>query len=297
VVLLADVCRASVIGNIKSTSINSVVEKLGEAPGEMLGLMASRPKELALEGPQFGGGHGAFTYSVIKALEGAADQNTDKQVTAGEMIDYVRADVATMTGNKQHPRDFGNMAGETKLADVSKAGINITRFKTLYDSRNGGPVFLASAADEPPLPLDAQRDIDAFQAAVKANKLLPSEPGSAFGYVDKLRAELTPEMMFLQENSLRVALENQAQQVLLRYLAGDQSPQTKDEFYAGSQYMEAAMKLTPESLYLQGRDSFFTGRALLFEKQFSQAADQLERSVRIDPGEAYGYNALGIAYL
>ena len=29
-------------------------------------------------------------------------------------------------------------------------------------------------------------------------------------------------MMFLQENSLRVALENQAQQVLLRYLAGDQ---------------------------------------------------------------------------
>jgi Flp pilus assembly protein TadD len=297
VVLLADVCRASVIGNIKSTSINSVVEKLGEAPGEMLGLMASRPKELALEGPQFGGGHGAFTYSVIKALEGAADQNTDKQITAGEMIDYVRTDVATMTGNKQHPRDFGNMAGETKLADVSKAGINITRFKTLYDSRNGGPVFLASAADEPPLPLQAQHDIDAFQAAVKANKLLPSEPGSAFGYIDKLRAELTPEMDFLQENSLRVALENQAQQVLLRYLAGDQSPQTKDEFYAGSQYMEAAMKLTPESLYLQGRDSFFTGRALLFEKQFSQAADQLERSVRIDPGEAYGYNALGIAYL
>ena len=61
--------------------------------------------------------------------------------------------------------------------------------------------------------------------------------------------------------------------------------------------MEAAMQLTPESLYLQGRDSFFTGRALLFEKQFGQAADLLEHSVRIDPGEAYGYNALGIAYL
>ena len=57
------------------------------------------------------------------------------------------------------------------------------------------------------------------------------------------------------------------------------------------------MRLTPESLYLEGRDAFFQGRALLFDKQYAQAADLLEQSVRIDPGEAYGYNALGIAYL
>ncbi len=63
----------------------SVVEKLGEAPGDMLGLMASRPKELGLEGSQFGGGHGAFTYSVLKALEGGADQNQDHSITAGEL--------------------------------------------------------------------------------------------------------------------------------------------------------------------------------------------------------------------
>ncbi len=297
VVLLADVCRASVIGNIKSASIGSVIEKLGEAPGEMLGLMASRPKELGIEGSQFGGGHGAFTYSVMKALEGGADQNKDKSVSAGELIDYVRADVASATNNKQHPRDFGNMENATRLSDVSKAGVNITRFKSLYDSRNGGPLLIASAADEPPLNLQAQQDVNAFQAAIRAKKLLPADQGSAWDLIPKLRAELAPAVMFLQENALRVALEDQAQQVLLRYLAGDQSPQTKGEFDAGSQYMEAAMKLTPESLYLQGRDSFFTGRALLFEKQFGPAAEQLERSVRIDPSEAYGYNALGIAYL
>jgi Flp pilus assembly protein TadD len=297
VVLLADVCRATTIGNIKNGSIGSVVEKLGEAPGEMLGMVASRPKELALEGAQYGGGHGAFTYSILRALEGSGDQNKDRSVTAGELIDYVRSDVSTLTNNKQHPRDFGNMENATKLSDVSKAGINITRFKTLYDSRNGGPLFLASAADAPQVSTEAQRDIDSFQAAIKDSKLLPADPGSAFLMLDKLRAELKPDMMLLQENYLRVALENQAQQVLLRYLAGDQSPQTKREFEAGSQYMEAAMKLTPESQYLLGRNSFFAGRALLFEKQFGHAAELLERAVRIDPGEAYGYNALGIAYL
>ncbi|MES1260698.1 MAG: tetratricopeptide repeat protein, partial [Acidobacteriota bacterium] len=231
------------------------------------------------------------------ALEGSADQNKDRSVTAGEFIDYLRTDVPALTGNKQHPRDFGNMENATPLADLSKSGIHITRFKTLYDSRNGGPLLLASAADVPPVSQEAQRDIDAFQAAIKEKKLLPAEPGSAFGMIGKLRSELQPELMLIEENYLRVALEDQAQQVLLRYLSGDQNPQTKTDFDAGSQYMEAAMKLTPESLYLQGRDSFFAGRALLFEKQFSQAADLLEKSVRIDPGEAYGYNALGIAYL
>jgi tetratricopeptide (TPR) repeat protein len=297
VVLLADLCHASTIGNTKAAGIASVVEKLGEAPGEMLGMMASRPKELAYESKDFGGGHGAFTYSILQAMQGAAEPGTPHAVTAGELIDFVRADVAKETANKQHPRDFGNMENATKLSEVSKPGINITRYKTLYDSRNGGPLLLAQAAGAPPISQEAQRDIDAFQAAIKAKHLLPTDTAGPWPLIDKMRAELSPDMMFLQENTLRVALENQAQQVLLRYLAGDQTPQTKGEFDAGSQYMEAAMRLTPESLYLQGRDAFFTGRALLYEKQFPQAASLLESSVRIDPGEAYGYNALGIAYL
>ena len=297
VVLLADVCRAATIGNTKPASIAAVVEKLGEAPGEMLGLMASRPKELATEGTQFGGGHGAFTWSILQALEGQGDENKDKSVTAGELIDYVRGDVPGKTGSKQHPRDFGNMENATKLSDVSRAGVNITRFKSLFDSRNGGPLFIASAADDIPLSDEARRDVEAFQAAIRDKKLLPGEQGSAFDMLAKLRAELKPELAQMQENSLRIALENMAQQVLLRYLAGDQTPQTKGDFDAGSRYMEAAMRLTPESLYLQGRDNFFAGRAMLFEKNFAGAADLLEKSVRIDPGEAYGYNALGIAYL
>ena len=85
--------------------------------------------------------------------------------------------------------------------------------------------------------------------------------------------------------------------MLLKYLTGDQQPQSQQDFDAGSQYMEAATRLTPESLYLEGRKDFFRGRALLFTKNYPAAADLLEQSVRIDPGAAYGYNALGISYL
>ena len=120
VIFLADVCRAATIAGQKTASLGSVVEKLGEAPGELLGLMAARPTELSLEGPEFGGGHGAFTWSVLKGLEGAADQDHDGFVTAGELIDFVTADVPRLTRNRQHPRDFGNMENSAKLSDPSK---------------------------------------------------------------------------------------------------------------------------------------------------------------------------------
>jgi len=123
VILLADVCRAATIAGQKTAALGDVVQKIGEAPGEMLGLMAARPRELSIEGPDFGGGHGAFTYSVLKGLTGAADSDHDGVVTAGELIDFVSTDVSMRTNNRQHPRDFGNMDNATKLSDLSKPGI------------------------------------------------------------------------------------------------------------------------------------------------------------------------------
>jgi len=247
VVLMADLAHAANIGNLKTANIGSSVEKLAEAQGDMLGLMAARPRELSLEGTQYGGGHGAFTYSLVKGLQGLADHDDNRFVSAGELSDYVRGNVPKLTGNKQHPRDFGNLENSTKLSDLSKQGITLARFRSLYDSQNGGPLLLASAQDTAMSP-QATQDVQAFQAAVAARRLLPDEANSAWDLINKLRSELRPEQMFLQENALRVALEDQAQQVLLRYLAGDQSPQTKGDFDAGSKYMEAAMRLTPESL-------------------------------------------------
>src|SRR5580658_6253554 len=122
VILLADVCRAATIAGQKTTALSDAVAQVS-APGELLGLMAARPREVSYEGPEFGGGHGAFTWSVLRGLEGAADTDHHGFVTAGELIDFVTTDVPGMTRSKQHPRDFGDMEGSTKLADLSKPGI------------------------------------------------------------------------------------------------------------------------------------------------------------------------------
>ncbi len=104
VLLFVDVCKAGTIGTIHNTTVNSNVQQLGDIQGDLFGLLASRPREVSLEGPQFGGGHGVFSYFVIKGLEGAADANKDGVVDADELIKYVSDQVPMATDEQAASR-------------------------------------------------------------------------------------------------------------------------------------------------------------------------------------------------
>ncbi len=144
-----------------------------------------------------------------------------------------------------------------------------------------------------PFEQPAADEVDRFSSAINAGRILPGQPDNAFDALQRLQNQLDPSLYQQRKNQLQVALENKAQEVLLRYLAGDQMPQSRSDFEEASRYMEAARQLTQESLFLEGRQDFFQGRALLFDKKFPEAAQLLEQSVRIDPAGAYGFNALG----
>jgi len=303
VLLFVDVCKAGTVGTIHNTTVSSNVQQLGDIQGDLFGLLASRPREVSLEGPEFGGGHGVFSYYVVKGLEGAADTNKDGVVDANELIKYVSDQVPMATGNKQHPREFGTYDNMMRLSDTRKPGIDVARngtahWRVILDSRNGGPLFFAGEPRGQVAGSRASQEMtDRVTAAIDAGRILSTDPNNAFTALRDLKATATPDQFQQLQNQLRIALENKAQEVLLRYLAGDETPQSRDEFQGGARYMEAARMLTGESLFLEGREDFFQGRALLFDKKFPEAANLLEQAVRIDPGAAYGFNALGIAYL
>jgi tetratricopeptide (TPR) repeat protein len=300
VVIFVDVCNAGTVGIIKGkNSINDQIEQqLGEAEGSLTGLLAAGPRESSFESPAYGGGHGAFTYFVMKGMSGEADAegNHDGVVDARELFDYVYRHVEQATSNKQHPREFGSFEDRLRLSDLAKPGAPVALWRTLRDYRYQDKLYLASAS-QAPLGNDVQRDVDGFTAAVREGRLLADVPGNAADALARLRSELPPEVFFDYQNQLRIALEDQAQKIILRYLAGDQNAQTRADFDLGSKYMAAARQLTRESLYLEGRESFFLGRTMLFDKTFPAAVNQLENAVRVSPASAYAYNALGIGYL
>ncbi len=80
---------------------NKYLEVLARKKGRLV-LTASQAHENSLEKAKLA--HGVFTHSILLGLAGSADDNpADGVVTAGELVDYVRAKVPEETEGEQHP--------------------------------------------------------------------------------------------------------------------------------------------------------------------------------------------------
>jgi tetratricopeptide (TPR) repeat protein len=99
-VLLADACHSGAITPEENQQIN---RRLLDLNRSLFSLTASRDREQSFESPDWGGGHGIFTYYVVRGMEGSADENRDGIVTADELAEYVRRNVREASGGKQNP--------------------------------------------------------------------------------------------------------------------------------------------------------------------------------------------------
>ena len=100
-VLLTDACHSGAITpEADASQINASLVRIDQS---LFSLTASRDREQSFESDIWGGGHGVFTYYVMKAIEGEADDNRDGVVTADELAEYVRVNVRSATSAKQNP--------------------------------------------------------------------------------------------------------------------------------------------------------------------------------------------------
>ena len=66
-------------------------------------LTAASGSEKAQEDAKWGG-HGVFTYYLLKGLKGEADYNKDKSISIKEIYEYVRDNVKRETNGAQIPK-------------------------------------------------------------------------------------------------------------------------------------------------------------------------------------------------
>ncbi len=307
VIAFVDACRSGTIGTIPDRTklkINAQLDALTQTDTQLFLFTASRPGEVSFEGRQYGGGHGAFSFFLLEALNGAADFDQDGQVTVNEMTTYVQQKVAEATVDKQHPREGGTLDTTVRIANTRQPGIAM-------------PGYVPGAANEPgAAQLGGVRSLDShsrdlavrvlnirqavdFDEALQAGRILPDDPANAFTAFRqlKLARKLTREQVLAQENRLRTALEERNQQTLLDYLKGDQQPATRRQFLDAARTINAAIQINGETPYLLSRLQFCEGRVAILDKDYSTARRSLEAALRLDSGASYIYNALGTAYL
>lgn len=99
-ILITDSCHS---GAIRPEDTQSINRSLVDLQKSMFSMTASRDRETSSESKLWGGGHGVFTYYVVRGMEGQADQNGDGIVTADELQDYVYRNVRDATKGLQNP--------------------------------------------------------------------------------------------------------------------------------------------------------------------------------------------------
>ncbi len=114
VVIIADACHAGGVGQTfdiamrsnRGISINAIstgLQNLSNVGDGVCVISASDDKQFSQENQKWGGGHGVFTYFLLKGLNGEADYDKDNHVSLGELIPYLSQQVRRATNSAQCP--------------------------------------------------------------------------------------------------------------------------------------------------------------------------------------------------
>ncbi len=273
--------------------------------GSRLGIMSAsavvkngdRAREYAYESPDLK--HGVFTYYLLRGMNGDAPPIQNK-IVFSTLASTVRLNVQAFTkavaqtpiASEDHTNELLPVVDDANLAPYPIDRVTVASAQL---ERKSG--------DE--LSLEEQR----FREQIAAGRLLgPGGAGELLQAIEARFSEASPVYQ-ANRNRYRVALEDQGQQTVLRYLQGDQNLLAKSEFETCATLFQAALALAPDADYDESRMWFCKGRALLYpdpdrpygstlqDREFAEAVKLLERSVRIDPRRSYSYNAIGIGYL
>ncbi|MDO4210625.1 MAG: caspase family protein [Bacteroidales bacterium] len=100
-IIMADACHS---GGLRVTKKQNANSKPTTSTDVML-FLSCRTSESSIERASMQ--YGLFTNYLMYGIRGKADKNRDRKISARELFDYVSSNVASSSGNRQHPVMWG----------------------------------------------------------------------------------------------------------------------------------------------------------------------------------------------
>lgn len=313
VLVITDACRAGKLAGNEIGGTQITAANLAKQYANEVKFMSCQPEELSLEGENWGGGRGVFSYYFLNGLAGMADQDNNGVVSLKEIERYLEDWVAKATDNSQNPI----MAASNKTATIAKVdpaalaalqhNIQLNdQYDNLLASNDKG---LLSALEKDP---GALAQYNEFKKALKEGRLLQPEETSAWKLYEQLKDKpiMSPFQTLMRRN-LAAALQDEAQQAMNAYLKADPAEMRKrwkqsDQFYENfPEYLNKAAELIGDKHLqyksLKGRAHYFTalnyrlrGERTKTPSLYNLALSELQECLKLDPDAAYAYNELGL---
>ncbi|MBL0235487.1 MAG: caspase family protein [Saprospiraceae bacterium] len=274
VVVITDACHAGKLAGSQIGGAQLTTSNLAKQYANEVKILSCQPNEFSLEGPQWGGGRGVFSYHLVDGLYGLADRNNDGQVTLGEIDRYLEDHVtAEAAPQSQVPILLGNktdrMANVNSniLADLRKnKSLDMSVFASI-ESR-GFEEEILSKADT-----NIQFMYKAFKQAVAQKRFLYPENDCAEKYYVQLeQLDVLAPLRGIMKRNYAAALQDDAQQVLNRLLISDPTiygmsvKLQANKYELFPKYLERSAELLGEKHYLyfilMARMNFFKGYLL-----------------------------------
>ncbi len=264
VILITDACRAGKLAGSEIGGSQATTAALQQQFAKEVKILSCQPDEFSVEGEQWGGGRGAFSYHLVEGLYGLADQNTDMEINLMEIGNYLQQKVpAEAAPESQIPMTVGNF--KTKLALVNEeilAALQAEKSKQLprYD-----PVVSKGLEERVLDNLDTAitNKYYAFQEAIERKDLMEEDPVASLPgkhpadhYFNILIEEpKIARLHGLMKRNFAAALQNEAQEITNKVLTSD--PETISDIWTRPYVFDYIPNYLRLAVNILGKDHFF----------------------------------------
>ena len=235
VIVITDACHSGTLAGSSVGGSQATAANLAKQFANEIKIMSCQPNEYSIEGEQWGGGRGAFSYNLVNALYGLADNNNDLFVTLQEagryLEDHVTAEVAPVS---QVPMIIGNRTDRLAtidpalLASIKSGKTNQMAMLSSIDSRGLEEMILSS------VDTSVRELYQLFNKALKGKIFLEPKGKCADAYYEKLTQEPKLERLHsTMKRNYAAALQEDAQQVLNEWLKTNEN-QSMEAITSGS---------------------------------------------------------------
>ncbi len=306
VVIVSDACRSGKLAGSANGGTQATSAALAQQFSNEIKILSCQPEEFSLEGEQWGGGRGCFSFHLVDALTGMADTNLDGTVSLMEAGRYLEDKVPSETApHSQIPMTIGSKS--TALSVVEERAVAELRKRKLeptlspIDAKGFEDVMLAK------LDTSVQLLYSAFTAALERGDLMSPVGASANDfYLQLLHKPGIEKLRGLMTRNLAAALQDEAQVVINQLLKAD--PSIVDDVFAPiakydhlPAYLHRAGELLGERHYMykyvKAREYYF--KAKTFRKEnypdltpdslLKLALASLDTSLVYDEEASYAY--------
>ncbi|AEI46853.1 tetratricopeptide repeat protein [Runella slithyformis] len=294
--LFLDACRSGKLAGSEIGGVQLAGQQLLKQVANEVKFMACQANELSLEGYQWGGGRGVFSYHLIRGMQGLADADGDKTITLRELERYLEDRVtAEAAPNRQNPLLLA-ADKSLPLVKVDPATLAAVRQNLPPPAFAAvqGKGFVETILDS--APDDVQKTYADFHEAIAQKQLLDS-PNSADGYYEKLLA--TPSIGELHpfiKREFAAALLEESTKTFGQLLANKNLPAVSTGYRKNIRYLEKAAQILGKSHYFYPnlRAQTFYYKGLLTESaNRDEALLNYRQAITADSTFAPAYNDAG----